>query len=135
MRLRHLTLTLLSLFLVLAACSSSDSGLTGTSWNLETMAGQPPVEGSALTLAFTADTASGSAGCNTFTGGYSVSGDTITFGDLASTMMACSDELNAQETAYLGALDSATAFDVSGDQLTLTTPAGELVYNAVGSGS
>jgi heat shock protein HslJ len=132
MRLRYLTAVVpfVGLLLLAACSSSSDSGLVDTGWVLDTMDGQPPVEGSTLTLSLTADEAAGSSGCNTFRGGYTTSGDTITFGDLASTMMACSDPLNTQETSYLGALDSATTFAVSGDQLTIQTGSGELVYSA-----
>src|SRR3954449_9280844 len=46
-----------------------------------------PVPGSTLTLDFTADTASGDSGCNTFTGPFEVVGiDHITIGPLASTL-------------------------------------------------
>lgn len=80
-----------------------------------------PVEGSTLTLAFTATEASGDGGCNTFSGNYSVSGtDAITIGPLASTLRACADPaLDTQEQQYLTALGLAETYQVTGNQLTL----------------
>lgn len=43
----------------------------------------------------------------------------ISIGPLAGTRKACGEDLDAQESAYLQALESATTFSQSGDQLTL----------------
>jgi heat shock protein HslJ len=78
-----------------------------------------------LTAEFTADAVSGNTGCNQFNGSYTVDGDAIEIGPLASTRAACSsEELQQQETDYLAALDLATTFQVTGSRLDLFRPGG-----------
>ena len=69
---------------------------------------------------------SGTGGCNTFSGTYTTDGDTISFGPLASTMMACEPPIMEQETVYFAALDGATTYAVDGDTLTISGDAGTL---------
>ena len=94
-------------------------GLTGSSWQLEDLAGTPAVSGVGATLEFAeGDRVSGNASCNKFSGTVKVSGDSITFGPLAATRMACASEpANAQETAYLKALNDAERFALEGTSL------------------
>ena len=79
------------------------------------------VADSAVTLAFSADgTAGGDTGCNSYGGDYTVEGDTLSFGEMVSTLMACEDQaVMAQEQAYLAALQSAARFEVAADHLTI----------------
>jgi heat shock protein HslJ len=73
-----------------------------------------------LTAEFAADGVSGNGGCNQFNGPYTVDGQSITIGPLASTRAACPDEaLQQQETDYFAALELATTFQVTGDRLDL----------------
>jgi heat shock protein HslJ len=60
---------------------------------------------------------SGSAGCNTFNGTYTIDGHAITFGPLATTRMACADDVMAIEDAYLAALDGASSWSIGEDGL------------------
>lgn len=114
--------------LALAACGSAGSqkgsggDLTGKMWGLSALMGEPPMAGTMLTAEFTSNgKVSGSAGCNQYAGTYTVSGDTITIASpLASTMMACEQEVMDQESAYLKALGEAKTYAVSKDELTLT---------------
>ena len=79
-----------------------------------------PVQGSTLTAKFDAKQISGEAGCNSFSGEYTVNGDTISIGTLASTLRACADPaVDAQEAKYLQALALAKTFTVTGDRLDL----------------
>jgi heat shock protein HslJ len=79
-----------------------------------------PVAGSSATAKFDGTQISGTGGCNTFSGPYSVDGDTITIGPLASTLRACADPaVDQQEQQYLQALSLAKTFAVSGDRLDL----------------
>ena len=81
---------------------------------------QSPVEGSKLTATFDGTQISGDSGCNTFSGGYTTSGDTISIGTLASTTRACADPaVDAQEQQYLTALGLAKTFTVVGNRLDL----------------
>jgi heat shock protein HslJ len=125
---RHLALVVLGVgLLVLAACGASGSGqggggdLTGKVWALSELAGKSLVPGSGITAEFSSTgEVSGSAGCNRYSGKYTVSGDSITFSSpMASTMMMCEQAVMDQESAYLKALGEAKTHTVSGDQLTL----------------
>ena len=71
--------------------------------------------------------ASGSTGCNGFSGGYQLSGDSLRFGNLLSTLRACVDpELNRQERAFLDALGATRTWQVTGDILVLSDQMGPL---------
>ncbi len=95
--------------------------LAGTSWTLADMGGTADLANVAPTLEFGADgTVSGSAGCNTFTGSYTQTGDALTLGPLATTRMACQPPASAVEAAYLTALAGITTWATGdGGQLVL----------------
>jgi heat shock protein HslJ len=81
---------------------------------------QSVVIGSTLTADFEGDEVSGDSGCNTFGGPYTAAKNTIEMGPFRSTLRACADpEVQAQEQHYLAALELATTFRVTGDQLQL----------------
>ncbi|HEY1471498.1 MAG TPA: META domain-containing protein [Candidatus Acidoferrum sp.] len=62
--------------------------------------------------------AAGNASCNRFTGSAEISGDSIKFGMLASTRMACADSaVSSQETEYLKALGAAKRFELKDSTL------------------
>lgn len=81
--------------------------LTGAPWVWRTtvVGGDAVVEPSspdAFTLTFDADgSVSGTTDCNSFSGSYTLEGDVITVGPLASTKMFCAD---SQESQFTGAL-------------------------------
>lgn len=93
--------------------NSASASLTGTEWVLQDLAGTPALPNVKATLAFPeAGRAAGNSSCNRFTGSAEVSGDTIKFGMLASTRMACVDSaVSSQETEYLKALAAAKRFE------------------------
>jgi len=64
----------------------------------------PPLEGTDVTAVFRLSTVGGSAGCNTYDGPYTTNGTIAAIGPLATTRMACPDDVMAQETAFLAAL-------------------------------
>lgn len=76
------------------------------------LAGDAPI-----TLSFGKGAISGNAGCNTFRGGYTVDGQSVKIGPLASTRMACPDPVLKQEREFLAALESAVKWSVEGDTL------------------
>ena len=81
----------------------------------ETAAVTSPIVDTQVVVTFGPDgIVSGTAGCNQFSGGYGVEGSNITIGPLMSTMMACADELMAQEAALMAALEGAATWSVSG---------------------
>lgn len=61
---------------------------------------------------------SGSDGCNSIMGTYTVDGDKLTFSQVASTMMACA-EGGEHAHDYKNALEKTTTFDIHSDQLVL----------------
>ncbi|PIW02034.1 MAG: hypothetical protein COW42_03080, partial [Deltaproteobacteria bacterium CG17_big_fil_post_rev_8_21_14_2_50_63_7] len=98
-------------------------------WLLVTLNGKAPIEGTHLTLAFDGDNVSGHAGCNNFGGTVSFTDDTLSFGDLFITEMACVDLLE-QEGAYFSAVKKATSWARDGDTLELVGEGVELLYTA-----
>jgi heat shock protein HslJ len=103
------------------------STIGDTAWQMVSIAGEDVVDGSELTLEFDLKgLAGGTGGCNTFSTAYSADGDTIAFEPVVSTRRACLDEaLGQQEQAYFRALESAVAYEVADNQLTITYDDGE----------
>jgi heat shock protein HslJ len=96
--------------------------LSGTSWQLGKIGDQPVLEDTQPTLQFAqGGQVSGSGSCNRFSGTVKLSGETITFGPLAATRMACADPINAQETQYFYALSTAQRFVLQGNSLQIYT--------------
>jgi heat shock protein HslJ len=85
--------------------------LNGTQWELSTMNQDDLVEDSTITLNFDEEgNAYGSAGCNSYSGSFTVADDNLTFGMLVSTLMACEESLMNQETEYLQILGNIERF-------------------------
>ncbi len=98
-----------------AGTPSGAAYLVGTIWRLENLAGAAVLDSVAATLEFPAEgQAAGNASCNRFTGPVTVAGDSVTFGPLAVTRMACPEAVMSQEGAYLDALAKAERFRVEG---------------------
>jgi heat shock protein HslJ len=124
----------------LAACASpasqqgGEDKLTVSAWNLSLLMDQPLVPGSNITALFTSGgKVGGSSGCNQYSGTYIVSGNKLQISSpLASTMMACAQDLMDQEGAYLNALGEVKTYKITGDTLTLSDADNKslLVYKA-----
>ncbi len=116
----------------LATFAAQSTTLAGTSWiatgyNNGKGAVVSPLTGTSLTLAFSAEgMASGRAGCNAYGGKYEVSGKTLKFGALASTLMACPSPSGVmeQESAFLKALSTAATYRIEANRLELRTADG-----------
>ena len=112
--------------------------LVGTTWTLTTIASGDAVSsvviGTEVTAVFTADaTVSGSAGCNRYSGSYTWTGDQLSFSPLASTKMACADDVMAQESAFLSGMQDVASFAIDGAQLTLMDASGALLLGFEGT--
>ncbi|NIN63919.1 MAG: META domain-containing protein, partial [Anaerolineae bacterium] len=108
--------------------------LVGTEWQLRSLNGSHPVEGSEITIAFTEDKFSGSAGCRGYRGTYRASGDNILFPELEMTESGCrgAEALVLQEGEYTTSLEWATNYRISEGQLEIFTARGEvLLYGPV----
>ena len=106
-----------------AGCGDDDddgsalASLDGTSWSLAEGKGVTvPIEFT-MTVAFAGGTASGSSGCNRFTGAYEEVGRSVSFGPLATTRTACADEVMTAEHAYLAALESVSSWSATDAEL------------------
>ena len=118
--------------LVVAGCTGNDMVLDGTKWVLSgslsngTLA--PPLAGTTITLEFTGETISGSAGCNHYFADYRLRGTAITVGPAGSTEMACMEPgVMEQESAYLTTLPRAATVAIAGDTLTFSDSAGTTI--------
>ena len=145
MRFRRSVLAVVALvsFAVLAQAQTSrdlstdQRVLTGIDWRLVSFgpAGSEAslVAGTTVTLKFGEDgRASGSTGCNSYSGTYQVRGDSILFGRLISTKRACLDQnANQQEQRFLSALESANRFRLSSNRLTILSERGRNALNFV----
>jgi heat shock protein HslJ len=108
--------------------------LAGTSWNVigynnGKQAVTSVIAGTEMDIQFGADgTVSGNSGCNTYSGSYTVTGNQIQIGPLASTMMACGDPtgIMEQEQQYLAALQTAATYQIEDNVLELRTEDGAL---------
>jgi heat shock protein HslJ len=121
----EIVLTLLILF---TGCSSGKAPqLAGTSWKLTELNGSPALAGREPTLVFDMDRVTGSGSCNHFGGTYQVKGDNLTFGDLASTLMACAEgEVMQQESDFFAALQATARFEIKEGQLLLMDESGKV---------
>lgn len=132
--------------ILLAACGSSDSGggaatttkapgskagstsptgadeLDGNQYVATGITGYEPVADSQLTLTFEDGQMSANAGCNTLGGAYSFEDGTLKWTDAPrATMMACSDELMAQDTWLTDHFTEGFEAEIDGKTLTLTS--------------
>jgi heat shock protein HslJ len=106
--------------------------LEGTTWQLQALAGAADaaaVPGMGADLVLAGGTASGFGGCNQFTTSYTVDGSALSFGEPASTMMACDDAAMAFESVYLGALPTVASYTISGDTLELLDGTGTMALS------
>lgn len=115
------------------------NSLAKTSWEITgynngNQAVVSPLLDSTLTLTFGDDgTISGNAGCNSFSGQYSLSSSTLSISPLAVTARECiePDGIMQQEQAFLQALQSANTWQLMGDQLSLRTADDALAIIAI----
>jgi heat shock protein HslJ len=129
--------------LVLAACDATESSpggtpqpapsadLSGTSWVLRAIGDRETVAGASPTLAFEAGEATGTTGCNSFGGQYTIDGASLVFSPLATTKRACEPALMDQETAVLDGLAGVTAWEVGGDGSLRLSGEVDLVFDPV----
>jgi heat shock protein HslJ len=117
-------------FLALVGCAPSPpsnstppASPVGVEWRLVAVAGAPAGVGAngqpaTLRLDDVGQRVSGYAGCNQFSGTYTLSGNSLSFGPLAMTRMACAtgDDL---ERSYTMALEQTTDLKVASNGLEL----------------
>lgn len=110
--------------------SAGDEPLENTYWKLVTVGERQAVavtETREAHLVLHAEEArlAGSTGCNRMMGGYELDGDRLSFGQLATTMMACPGDVMEFEREFLDALGDVASWQVEGESLTLVDGEGE----------
>ena len=119
---KKISITLVILF-VICSCVSDKNNIENRKWFLIDIEGdadlvilnqkEPYIE-----FDLESSKIGGNATCNNFFASYSIEGDSIGFGRIATTMMSCSDPTN-QEYRFLKALDRIETFKISDNTLYL----------------
>jgi heat shock protein HslJ len=104
------------------------AAVSGVDWELVELDGKTAATGAGgrrATLRFDPDTTrvGGFSGCNRFGGSYSIAGDSLHFGPIAMTRMACSAGMEL-ESALSAALQATQRYELSTTQLKLFGPSG-----------
>lgn len=137
-----LLLLALSLGLALPACAEdtetmpllavavAEDGMTigadlaGSEWRPSFMSESDLPEGNHISVEFKpGGEISGNGGCNRFFGGYTIAGNTIKIGPLASTRKGCPGIIRL-EAAFFATLEAAKTFQRDGSTLVLFDAAG-----------
>lgn len=88
--------------------------LRGPEWVVEDIGSSGIVDRSRATLNFGDDgRLFGRGSCNNFNAAYTLTGENLTIGQAASTMMACEEPLMQQERRFLDVLQQVTRFEIS----------------------
>jgi heat shock protein HslJ len=88
------------------------------------------VDGSRISITFTATEIQVSAGCNSMFGGYSLDGNLLVVNQLASTEMACDQALMDQDQRLADLLASRPKIEVVGDSMNLIGAGGGIAFLA-----
>jgi heat shock protein HslJ len=115
---------------------ADSSQLFNVEWQLVKVGGQaaPPGAGDRkATLVFSDSTgrAGGFAGCNGASGVFTLRGDSLSFGPVVSTKMACSQGMDLEQK-YIAALGAARAYRMADGDLILLGDEGEIARFAAG---
>ena len=109
--------------------------LAGSEWRPNFISALELPAGIAMQVEFQPDgKITGSGGCNRFFGGYTVSGNRIKIGPLASTRKGCPGLLRA-ETALFATLQAAASFAQDDTTLTLFDASGAKLAQFVRAGT
>ena len=108
------------LVVAVMGCSEPSTDPTGRTWELATLHGSEPLEGTKIDLTLEDDSVLGSAGCNTYSGAAEFDAGSMALGpEIAVTAMACEPAIMDQEARYLTALERVTGYVLEPDELLL----------------
>jgi heat shock protein HslJ len=91
------------------------------------------VPGTSITMEFGASgQVTGNSGCNSFSAGYSVNGNALSITQPSGTQQFCAEPEGVmdQEARFLAALTSAASFRLNGNQLEISSAAGQIAVVA-----
>ncbi|WP_333712945.1 META domain-containing protein [Yoonia sp.] len=106
--------------------------LAGTVWQIRSLgsdplAWTPPAREPYVVLDAEEARFNASVGCNTILGSYTAGEGTVSFGQPASTMMACPDDLAASEARLIAALEATSGHLIGGRTLHLVGENGSVL--------
>ncbi len=107
------------------------STLEGPLWALALLNGKQPLEGAPIYALFENGKLSGSAGCNTYSGGYQSDNKNLAVSNVTATRQACAEPAGVmeQESEYLNLLGSAATYSTANGSLTIFDANGNAVLN------
>lgn len=103
-----------------SSAPAASGSLDGTTYLSTGATGFELVPGSVVTIEFASSNIRVSAGCNGMVGRYRLDGTTLVVPGLASTKMACADELMQQDDTVAALVQAKPTVAVQGDTLTIT---------------
>jgi heat shock protein HslJ len=121
-----LLVTLIGLLTFTPGCTSGPS--VDGKWTATSARPQTLVADAAVVLTFANGRLSGTAGCNSFGGAFSVAAGTLKVPQLATTLMYCEGPRGEQETWVMALLSSSPTVSVNGDTLILTGTASTVTF-------
>ena len=101
----------------LAGCAGLPGDLLAGPWVVTGVGAAAVARGVDVDLTFdpVEGRVSGASGCNRYSGGFTLTGEGLSFGAAAGTMMACPEDQMAVEQAFLGGLTTISRFDIAAD--------------------
>ncbi|NJL34184.1 MAG: META domain-containing protein [Chloroflexaceae bacterium] len=113
--------------------ASAPAELANITWQLVELNGTTPLTDTQITLIF-ADgmQLGGSDGCNSYSGGYTIDGNTITVSQLITTLIGCMEPEGIMDQAqtYLNTLQAAQSYTLADGTLTIQSADAVLVFLA-----
>ncbi len=130
--MKRLFYFLLSLFCFTTACTTPPNQLDGSTWVLQILeSGEQSdaiIPGTMLTAEFTANTISGTAGCNWYGGNYQSGKSSLQIDELAKTTIDCHPLISAQEARFAEVLLAADSFLLDNGRLTIISDQARLIF-------
>ena len=133
--IRLLIALLILIAIGLTACGTSTGDLENKTWMLKSY-GEPGnlkavLEDTEITAMFDSEKGqiTGSAGCNSYFGGYELKGGALSLtGPIGSTMMSCGEQIDQQEHEYLQILQNIESYEIDGNQLQIISGYQVLIF-------
>jgi heat shock protein HslJ len=117
---------------ILALPAGANAASPKGSWLAEDINGGGVIDRLQTTLSLDADgKVTGMGGCNRYMGKATLKDDTISFGPMAGTRMACSPAVMNQENKFHAALETVRSWSIAQGKLFLRDESGNIVLRFV----
>lgn len=118
---------------ILNGCAGEPADLLAGEWTVTSVAGAKVEDPVVVTLGFDAASGGvhGSSGCNRFFGGFTLTGEGLSFGQgMGGTMMMCEDAAMKVERSFLDTMPKVTGFDIDAEGMLVLKAGAETVITA-----